>query len=68
MYSPERPNAPWPCTRFVLARVLVSGRLGLVAMAVSVIAFVELASNVGFDLSLIHATPTRNLDTAGTLR
>lgn len=54
----------------ILARVLVPADFGLVAMAMSVIAFVELASTFGFDLALIQReNPTReHYDTAWTLQ
>ncbi len=54
----------------VLARVLVPADFGLVAMAISVIVFVELASTFGFDLALIqreHLT-REHYDTAWTLQ
>ena len=54
----------------VLARVLVPADFGLVAMAMSVIAFVELASTFGFDLALIqreHLT-REHYDTAWTFQ
>ena len=54
----------------VLARVLVPADFGLVAMGMSVIAFVELASTFGFDLALIqreHLTRA-HYDTAWTLQ
>ncbi len=54
----------------VLARVLVPADFGLVAMAMSVIVFVDLASTFGFDLALIQKEhPTReHYDTAWTLQ
>ncbi len=54
----------------ILARVLVPADFGLVAMAISVIAFVELAGTFGFDLALIQREhPTReHYDTAWTLQ
>ncbi|MDQ3444850.1 MAG: oligosaccharide flippase family protein, partial [Pseudomonadota bacterium] len=54
----------------ILARVLVPADFGLIAMAMSVIAFVELASTFGFDLALIqreHLT-REHYDTAWTLQ
>jgi lipopolysaccharide exporter len=53
----------------VLARLLLPGDFGLVAMAMSFIAFIELASAFGFDNALIqHASPERrHFDTAFTL-
>jgi O-antigen/teichoic acid export membrane protein len=54
----------------ILARVLVPADFGLVAMAMSVIVFVELASTFGFDLALIqreHLT-REHYDTAWTLQ
>lgn len=54
----------------VLARLLVPEDFGLVAMAMSVIALIELASAFGFEVPLIQRTePTRvHYDTAWTLR
>lgn len=54
----------------VLARVLVPADFGLIAMAMSVIVFVELASTFGFDLALIQKEhPSRDhYDTAWTLQ
>ena len=53
----------------VLARLLVPADFGLVAMAMSVIALLELASAFGFDVALIQRpSPTRaDFDTAWTL-
>ena len=54
----------------ILARLLVPADFGLVAMAMSVIAFVELGSSFGFELALIQREhPTReHFDTAWTLQ
>ena len=54
----------------VLARLLVPADFGLVAMAMSVIAFVELGNSFGFELALIQREhPTRqHYDTAWTLQ
>jgi lipopolysaccharide exporter len=54
----------------ILARVLVPADFGLVAMAMSVIVFVELASTFGFDLALIHRehVTREHYDTAWTLQ
>jgi lipopolysaccharide exporter len=54
----------------ILARLLVPADFGLVAMAMSVIAFVELGSSFGFELALIQREhPTRqHYDTAWTLQ
>jgi lipopolysaccharide exporter len=53
----------------VLARLLVPADFGLVAMAMSVIALIELATAFGFDVALIQRpSPTRtDFDTAWTL-
>lgn len=53
----------------VLARLLVPADFGLVAMAMSVIALLELATAFGFDVALIQRpSPTRDdFDTAWTL-
>ena len=54
----------------VLARILVPADFGLIAMAMSVIAFVELGGAFGFELALIQKEhPTRqHYDTAWTLQ
>lgn len=54
----------------VLARLLVPADFGLVAMAMSVMALIELASAFGFEVPLIQRTdPSRaHYDTAWTLR
>ncbi|MET1084749.1 MAG: oligosaccharide flippase family protein, partial [Burkholderiales bacterium] len=54
----------------VLARILVPADFGLIAMAMSVIAFVELGGAFGFELALIQREhPTReHYDTAWTLQ
>lgn len=54
----------------VLARLLVPADFGLVAMAMSVIAFVELGNSFGFEVGLIQREhPTReHYDTAWTLQ
>lgn len=54
----------------VLARILVPADFGLVAMAMSVIAFIELGSSFGFELALIQKEhPTGDhYDTAWTLQ
>src|SRR5688572_707114 len=53
----------------VLARLLVPADFGLVAMAMSVIALIELATAFGFELALIQRqNPTKeHYDTAWTL-
>lgn len=53
----------------ILARLLVPADFGLVAMAMSVIAVVELATAFGFDLALIQSPnpERRHFDTAWTL-
>ena len=53
----------------VLARLLTPADFGLVAMAMSVIGLIELASAFGFEVSLLRtATPTRaQYDTVWTL-
>ena len=54
----------------VLARVLAPADFGLMAMAFSVIALIELASAFGFELSLVRAAnpPREHYDTVWTLR
>jgi O-antigen/teichoic acid export membrane protein len=52
----------------ILARLLLPADFGLVAMAMSVIALIELATAFGFEVALIQkAEPDRDYDTAFTL-
>jgi len=54
----------------VLARLLVPGDFGLVAMAMAVFAFVEIAGSFGFDLALLRKqdSPREAYDSAWTLQ